>query len=107
MVGTWKYNAWVKAKGMSKEAAVDQAIPIMHEIFREYGFGSIIADPNRPGPNYYKDCKKYNWIEHLVDKHKSHLKLTGKSVKLYQNEELYNKGLEKLKQNLQYAFVEK
>ena len=42
----------------------------MHELLIEFGYGNVIEDPNRPGPDYYKDCKKYNWVDELVKKHK-------------------------------------
>ena len=30
----------------------------------------MIPDPKRPGPNYYDDCIKFNWIDALVKNHK-------------------------------------
>ena len=43
----------------------------------EFGYGYLIPDPNRPGPDYYKDCKKYDWIESLTNNHKAHIKLNN------------------------------
>ena len=37
---------------------------------REYNYEEAIADPKRPGPNYYDDCIKFNWVDALVKNHK-------------------------------------
>ena len=42
----------------------------MDEILTENNLGDIVPDPNRPGPDYYKDCNKFNWVDALVEKHK-------------------------------------
>ena len=31
----------------------------------------LLADPNWPGPNYYDDCKKFEWKQVLVKNHKA------------------------------------
>ena len=41
----------------------------MHELLIEFGYAHVIPDPNRPGPDYYSECKKYNWVDELVKKH--------------------------------------
>ena len=43
----------------------------------EFGFSNLIPDPKRPGPDYYSECKQFNWVDTLIDKHKSHLKATN------------------------------
>ena len=51
----------------------------------EFGFSDKIPDPKRPGPDYYSECKQFNWVDTLIDKHKSHLTATnGEDV--YQQE---------------------
>lgn len=40
----------------------------------------IEQDPKRPGPNYYDDCKHFNWVDALVEKHKESLTGDGKSM---------------------------
>ena len=42
----------------------------MHELLIEYEFEDVIQDPMRPGPNYYDDCIKFNWVDALVKNHK-------------------------------------
>ena len=59
---------------------IDEAIPIMHELLKEFGFADVIIDPKRPGPNYYDDCINFSWIDHLIKKHKSHLSSNGESL---------------------------
>ena len=44
----------------------------------EYGFGDVIPDPKRPGPDYYKDCVKFNWATKLIESHKKHIEYSGK-----------------------------
>ena len=68
----------------------------MHEILIEFGYQNLIKDPNRPGPNYYDDCIEFNWIDHIVNKHKKHLKRNGLSLELYEEEERKEKALRKL-----------
>ena len=43
----------------------------------KYGYGYMIPDPLRPGPDYYKDCKKFNWVEKLKTSHASYIKLSN------------------------------
>ena len=40
----------------------------------------IKEDPKRPGPNYYDDCEKFNWVDALVSKHKETLTGDGKNM---------------------------
>ena len=47
----------------------------------EQGYEKMIKDdPKRPGPDYYKDCIKFNWVDALVSKHKESLSGDGKSM---------------------------
>lgn len=41
------------------------------------GLGAYLENPSRPGPNYYKDCKNWNWVDVLVTNHRSHLEKKG------------------------------
>ena len=43
---------------------------MMHTLLREYGHDDVIPDPKRPGPNYYDDCIKFNWVDALIKNHK-------------------------------------
>ena len=33
----------------------------------------MLENPNRPGPYYYKDCIKFNWVTALIKNHKSYI----------------------------------
>ena len=48
------------------------------EIMVEYGFAYVIPDPNRPGPDYYKDCNEFNWASSLIKSHQKHIQENGK-----------------------------
>ena len=107
MVGNWQWNAWDKLRGTSRIDCIKEAIPIMHEILTEYDYGYIIEDPNRPGPNYYDDCKQFKWIDHLIIKHKFHLSIKGLNPELYRSqEEINDAAFYKLKTELDYALAE-
>ena len=45
------------------------------EMIKEFELTRLIEkqDPRRPGPDYYKDCIQFNWVDALVDKHKNSL----------------------------------
>ena len=34
---------------------------------------NLLENPNRPGPDYYKDCNKFNWVNAMVKSHKKHI----------------------------------
>ena len=42
-----------------------------------------LADPNWPGPNYYKDCKMFSWKEVLVKNHKAYFVNKGQTYPDY------------------------
>ena len=51
------------------------------EVLIEQGYAEMIKeDPKRPGPNYYDDCEKFNWVDALVSKHKETLTGDGKNM---------------------------
>ena len=58
----------------------------MHDILNDLGQENLIADPKRPGPNYYDDCKKFNWVDVLVQNHKSELLEKGLNTDIYNND---------------------
>ena len=69
-VALWKWESWESYRGTDKVIAQKASVVIMHEILKEFGYEKLIPDPNRPGPDYYKDCTKFNWVDALVKKHK-------------------------------------
>ena len=70
IVGNWKYDAWESLRGTDQILSQKLCIELMHEIMTEFGYADMISDPNRPGPDYYSDCKKFNWIDALRKNHK-------------------------------------
>ena len=42
----------------------------MKEILQDFNRMDVWEDPNRPGPNYYDGCKKFDWVDALTKKHK-------------------------------------
>ena len=71
IVGVWKWEAWESYRGTPMEVAQKACNKLMHDLLIEYNMGDKIPDPNRPGPNYYDNCKKFNWVDALVKKHKN------------------------------------
>ena len=51
------WTAWNKLKGMSKITAEKLLITETDKIFEQYGKLALLENPNRPGPDYYKDCE--------------------------------------------------
>ena len=50
----------------------------------EFNYGYLIPDPLRPGPDYYKNCKKFDWVEKLKKSHSNYIKLNnGEDVYAY------------------------
>ena len=43
----------------------------------------LLENPNRPGPDYYKDCIKFNWVSALVKNHKAHIVKKGEDYTYY------------------------
>ena len=39
----------------------------------KHGFEYMIPNPKRPSPDYYKDCKRFNWADKLIASHKKHI----------------------------------
>ena len=46
-------------------------------IFKENGLERFLVNKDRPGPDYYKDCIKFNWVDELKGKHKTYLEKIG------------------------------
>lgn len=36
-----------------------------------------LENPDRPGPDYYSECKKFSWVDQLIEKHKKQVKESG------------------------------
>ena len=66
----WKWEAWESYRGTDKILAQKGAVKLMDDILREFDYGHVVPDPKRPGPDYYSECEKFNWVEALVKKHK-------------------------------------
>ena len=69
IIKLWQWEAWESFRGTDKKLAQKAANNLMHELLVEFGYAHVIPDPNRPGPDYYSECKKYNWVDELVKKH--------------------------------------
>ena len=52
-------------------------IVYVSKLLTEEGLAQHLENPNRPGPDYYKDCKNWNWIEILTKNHRDHLEKQG------------------------------
>ena len=77
-----KWDAWDKIKGVPKRICQKMFVKLAHEVLIENGYAKMIEqDPKRPGPNYYDDCIKFNWVDALIDKHKD--SLSGNNKNLY------------------------
>ena len=77
IVGTLKWDAWEDVKGQTKELCQKLFIIKTHELFEEEGKSEYLVNANKPGPNYYSECKKYDWIEELIVSHKKHIEVSG------------------------------
>ena len=66
VIGGLKWEAWTKYNGTPKELCQKLFLKDVHKIMEEYGFGYLIKDPKRPGPDYYSECNKFNWAASLV-----------------------------------------
>ena len=61
------YDAWEKLRGTPKQVAQRTFISLVDQIFNDAGKGRYLENPYWPGPNYYDECKKFSWVEVLVD----------------------------------------
>ena len=81
IIGVMKWDAWENLKGVPRSTCQKMFVKIATEILVEYNYGHMIEqDPKRPGPDYYKDCIKFNWVDTLIKKHKESLTGDGKSI---------------------------
>ena len=64
-----KWNAYEKMKGKPKDLMYKLIIIAITDIFTESDREDLLVNPNRPGPNYYDDCKLFNWVDALKEKH--------------------------------------
>ena len=66
-------------------------------IFKENNLENLLVNKDRPGPDYYKDCIKFNWVDALKSKHKKYLETIGDktfyTVKLTAEEEALMKEM--------------
>jgi hypothetical protein len=44
---------------------------------------ALLENTNRPGPNFYDDCVKFNWVTALVKSHKKHIEGKGENYEYY------------------------
>ena len=49
------------------------------KLLTEEGLSIWLNNPFTPGPEYYSECKEWNWVDQLVDNHKVHLAKDGKN----------------------------
>ena len=65
----YRWDAWKKFNGTPQTLCKKMFLNDFQEIMVEYGFAYVIPDPNRPGPDYYKDCNEFNWASSLIKSH--------------------------------------
>jgi hypothetical protein len=64
------WESWEEVKGLPVTTAQKLFIEEASSLLIEYGYEDMVReDPKRPGPDYYKDCIKFNWIDALVSNH--------------------------------------
>ena len=63
------WDKWNELKGMPKDTAKRLSIYEWDKLFAELGKLYLLENPNRPGPDYYSECKKFNWATKLVENH--------------------------------------
>ena len=64
-----KWEAWEKLKGQSKETCQKLFIIRVNQLLEEEGLAHKIPNPYKPGPNYYSECKMYDWVTELKASH--------------------------------------
>lgn len=57
VLGGMKWDAWEDYRGIKKEFCQKIFIVFASELLVEEGLGKWIENPNRPGPDYYSECK--------------------------------------------------
>jgi len=96
-MGVMKWNAYEKMKGKSVDLMYKLIIIDITAIFTENNLEQLLVNKNRPGPNYYDDCIKFNWVDALKDKHKMYMVKKGDkefySVKLTDEEKAFLKEM--------------
>ena len=60
------WTEWQKVKGMPKETGMRLFIAESDIEMAKHDKLHLLENPNRPGPNYYIDCIKFNWVTALV-----------------------------------------
>ena len=77
VVATIKWDAWSKYNGVPSDLCKKMFLEKGQAMMEKFGHADKIPDPNRPGPDYYKNCIKFNWVDALVAKHKKFIKLSN------------------------------
>ena len=60
---------WNKLKGMPKETGQRLLIAETDITMAKHDKLHLLENASRPGPDYYKDCIKFNWVTALVSSH--------------------------------------
>ena len=47
------------------------------KLLTDEGLASYLENPRRPGPDYYKDCKNWDWVDILQENHQDYLENKG------------------------------
>ena len=96
-MGTMFWNSYENKKGMSKELCWKLIIINITDMMTENDLQELLVNEKRPGPNYYDDCIKFNWVTALKDNHKKYMDNLGDkefyTVKLSAEEEAYLKKM--------------
>ena len=68
---------------MPKETAYRLMIAETDIEFKKHDMLYMLENPNRPGPDYYKDCKMYDWKTNLIDSHRLYIEGKGEDYEYY------------------------
>ena len=106
IIGVLKWNAWEEMRGAPEKTCQKMFIKLAHEVLIEYNYGFMIEqDPRRPGPDYYNDCIKFNWVDALVGKHKENLSEDNKNLYKYNFDKEDDAAWQILQERNQSSFI--
>ena len=88
---------WNKIKGMPKDTGQRLLIAETDITMAKHNLLHLLENENRPGPDYYKDCIKFNWVSALVKSHQKHVEDNGGDYSYYTLTEEDIKWQKKLK----------
>jgi hypothetical protein len=60
-----KWDAWEEYRNIDKKFIMKMFIVYASKLLTDEGLASYLENPRRPGPDYYKDCKNWDWVDVL------------------------------------------